>query len=180
MKNFLGLAVFVLYSNFLLAQMQIERSAKKYEPLIPTKKQELLRDVDVIANMRFGLQNRFVNGNYDGSNFKTEQFRMEFRGKIHERVSFRFRNRYTREQNPGSLDNLSTSTDMAFLQVKLDNKTFVRAGKMCADWGGVEFDLNPIDIYEYNDILEYADNFLSGVHIGRKIDDKGNHEVGRE
>jgi hypothetical protein len=34
---------------------------------------------------------------------------------------------------------------------------------MCADWGGYEFDLNPIDIYEYNDIVEFADNFLTGV-----------------
>jgi hypothetical protein len=34
---------------------------------------------------------------------------------------------------------------------------------MCADWGAWEFDWNPIDIYEYSDIVEYADNFLSGV-----------------
>jgi len=34
---------------------------------------------------------------------------------------------------------------------------------MCADWGAIEFDLNPIDVYEYSDIIEYADNFLSGV-----------------
>jgi len=34
---------------------------------------------------------------------------------------------------------------------------------MCADWGAWEFDWNPIDIYEYSDIIEYADNFLTGV-----------------
>jgi hypothetical protein len=34
---------------------------------------------------------------------------------------------------------------------------------MCADWGAWEFDWNPIDIYEYSDIVEYADNFLSGA-----------------
>jgi long-subunit fatty acid transport protein len=34
---------------------------------------------------------------------------------------------------------------------------------MCADWGAWEFDWNPIDIYEYSDIVEYADNFLTGV-----------------
>jgi len=38
-------------------------------------------------------------------------------------------------------------------------------GKTYADWGGIEFDLNPIDIYEYSDIIEQADNFLTGVGI---------------
>jgi hypothetical protein len=36
---------------------------------------------------------------------------------------------------------------------------------MCADWGAYEFDYNPIDIYEYSDIIEYADNFLTGVGV---------------
>ncbi len=162
------------------AQLQVERNAKKYAAIIPTQKQEILRDMDVIANMRFALNNRFLNGNYDGSNFKNEQFRTEFRGKVHQNVAFRFRNRYTREQNPGSLDNLSTSVDLAYIQLQLNQKTFLRAGKLCADWGGVEFDLNPIDIYEYNDILENADNFVSGVHLGRKIGQGDKHELGLE
>jgi len=38
-------------------------------------------------------------------------------------------------------------------------------GKMCADYGGYEFDANPIDIYQYNDIVEYADNFLTGAQF---------------
>ncbi len=180
MKKRLLLMGLAMYSLNLFAQLQIEKNAKDYEAIIPTKKQELVRDMDVIANMRFGLNNRFKNGDYEGSNFKNEQFRLEFRGKVHEKVSFRWRNRFTREQNPGSLDNLTTSADMAYIQVQLDKKTFFRAGKMCADWGGVEFDLNPIDIYEYNDILEYADNFLSGVHLGRKVGAESNHELGVE
>ena len=31
--------------------------------------------------------------------------------------------------------------------------------------GRYEFDYNPIDIYEYSDIIEYADNFLTGVGV---------------
>ncbi len=172
----------LLASSFInsFAQSQIERNAKKYAAIIPTQKQEILRDMDVIANMRFALNNRFLNGNYDGSNFKNEQFRTEFRGKVHQNVAFRFRNRYTREQNPGSLDNLSTSVDLAYIQLQLNDKTFLRAGKLCADWGGVEFDLNPIDIYEYNDLLDNADNFVSGVHLGRKMGQDGKHELGIE
>jgi hypothetical protein len=43
---------------------------------------------------------------------------------------------------------------------------------MCADWGAYEFDYNPIDIYEYSDIIEYADNFLTGAQLAYTITPK--------
>jgi hypothetical protein len=49
------------------------------------------------------------------------------------------------------------------VRVDVSPKFSISAGKLCADFGGFEFDLNPIDIYEYADILEQADNFLAGV-----------------
>jgi hypothetical protein len=49
--------------------------------------------------------------------------------------------------------------------VDLSKKWSLSAGKMCADWGAYEFDYNPIDIYEYSDIIEFADNFLTGVGV---------------
>jgi hypothetical protein len=52
---------------------------------------------------------------------------------------------------------------MAYIRVSVTDKFSISAGKMCADWGAWEFDWNPIDIYEYSDIVEYADNFLTGV-----------------
>ena len=39
---------------------------------------------------------------------------------------------------------------------------------MCADWGGYEFDYNPIDIYQYSDIIDFADNFLAGAGVSYK------------
>jgi hypothetical protein len=88
---------------------------------------------------------------------------LEIRGQVHEKVYFRFRDRYTRAQTSESVDNLSRSVDLAYLRFDLTEKFSISAGKMCADWGAWEFDWNPIDIYEYSDIIEYADNFLTGV-----------------
>jgi hypothetical protein len=134
-----------------------------YKSLIPEAKQGLLRDVSVIANMQFALRNEFVDGEYTKTRFRNEQFRLEIRGKVHEKVYFRFRDRYTRAQTSESVDNLSRSVDLAYLRFDLSEKFSISAGKMCADWGAWEFDWNPIDIYEYSDIVEYADNFLTGV-----------------
>jgi hypothetical protein len=117
----------------------------------------------MIANMRFAERNEFVDGEHTKSRFTMEQFRLELKGKVHDKVYFRFRDRYTRAQTSESVDGISRSTDLAFIRVDVSDRFSIQAGKMCADWGAIEFDLNPIDVYEYSDIIEYADNFLSGV-----------------
>ncbi len=142
--------------------------------LIPTSKQSLLRDVDVIFNSQMGFNSYFTDGDHNFSNFNVDQFRLEIKGKIHDKVYFRFRNRYTRQPVPGNLDNISRSIDLAFLKVDLSKRTNVSFGKLCADWGGYEFDLNPIDIITYNDIIEYADNFLVGAGISHTLADGNN------
>jgi hypothetical protein len=136
-----------------------------YKTLIPEEKQKLLKNMNMIANMQFAFRNEFKNGEYTGSKFKNEQFRLEIRGMVTDKVYFRFRDRYTRAQTSESIDNLSRSTDLAYIRVDATKKLSFSAGKMCADWGAFEFDYNPIDIYEYSDIIEYADNFLTGVGI---------------
>ena len=145
----------------------------KYKTLIPEDKQGLLKNVSMIANMNFALRNEFYDGDYTQTRFRMEQFRMEIRGQVHEKVYFRFRDRYTRSQTSESMDNLSHSVDLAYIRIDLNDKFSVSLGKMCADWGAWEFDWNPIDIYEYSDIVEYADNFLTGV--GANYTPNSNH-----
>ena len=158
----------LLLPSFLRAQEVKERQAGDttyYNTLIPETKQTLLKNMSMIANMRFAARNEFVDGEYTKSRFMNEQFRLEIKGKVHDKVYFRFRDRYTRAQTSESIDNISRSVDLAFIRVDVSNKFSISAGKMCADWGAIEFDMNPIDIYEYSDIIEYADNFLTGVQF---------------
>jgi hypothetical protein len=140
-----------------------------FKTLIPAEKQNLLKNVSMIANTRFAFRNEYQDGEYTGSKFNIEQFRLEIKGKIHDKVYFRFRDRYTRAQEPQSVDGISRSTDLAFIRVDVSKKFSIAAGKMCADWGAYEFDYNPIDIYEYSDIIEYADNFLTGVQFAYTV-----------
>ncbi len=157
--------LFLLIPTLLWAQKQERQvgDTTYYKTLIPEAKQGLLKNVSVIANMNFALRNEFVDNEYTQTRFRNEQFRLEIRGQVHEKVYFRFRDRYTRAQTSESVDNLSRSVDLAYLRFDLSEKFSISAGKMCADWGAWEFDWNPIDIYEYSDIVEYADNFLTGV-----------------
>ncbi|GAO44061.1 porin [Flavihumibacter petaseus] len=138
----------------------------KNDPLIKVRKAELLNNVDVIFNVQAGLNNNFRNGEYVNSQFAINQFRFEIKGKVYkDKIFFRFRDRYTRDPEVQSVDNVSRSTDLAFIGYNISQKTSVTIGKMTANWGGFEFDMNPIDIYQYNDIINNSDNFLTGVQF---------------
>jgi hypothetical protein len=166
--------VLLLLPTALMAQVKEPQAGDTtyYKTLIPAEKQNLLKNMSMIANMRFALRNEFQDGEYTQTRFQNEQFRLEIKGKVHDRVYFRFRDRYTRAQTSESLDNLSRSTDLAFVRVDITDKLSIAGGKMCADWGAYEFDYNPIDIYEYSDIIEYADNFLTGAQLAYTITPK--------
>ncbi len=150
-----------------LAQIKQSDTATHYRSIIPVDKQKRLSNIDFIANQQYAFRSDFKDSDYLGSKFKMEQFRMEIRGWVTKKVYFRFRHRYTSSFEPQSMDKIIKGVDMAYIAIKLGNKDKweVMAGKFCVDWGGIEFDLNPIDIYEYSDIIEMADNFLSGVGL---------------
>jgi len=146
-------------------EKQSSYQGEMFTSIIPTSKQSLLKDVDVIFNTRFASDNTFTDGVFQNSAFQMEQFRFEVKGKIHDKVKFRFRNRYTKEPIPNSYDNMSKAVDLAYIDVEIGRRTNLTMGKLCADWGGYEFDFNPIDILAYNDLLNEADNFLTGAGI---------------
>ncbi len=166
MRTRFWLMCVLLLCFFTAKAQQQEHPDTVYKPLISFPKSFLLENIDVIANMRFAGQNRFVDGTYTGSSFVNEQFRLELKGKVTDKLYFRFRDRYTRDPETQSVDNLSRSTDLAYLRFDPNDRWKIYAGKLCADWGGYEFDANPIDIYEYSDMIEFADNFLTGAGVG--------------
>ncbi len=148
-----------------IASAQRQSDTSTYKSVIPIEKQSLLSNVDMIMNMQTGFRNDFQDGDYLGSKFKFEQFRLEIKGYVHENVFFRFRHRYTSTFEPQSVDKIIKGVDFAYLRFDISDKLQFLVGKTYADWGGIEFDLNPIDIFEYSDIIEMADNFLFGAEL---------------
>ena len=97
--------------------------------------------------------------------FYARQLRLEVRGDLTERIFYRFRHRLNKPNAAVSLDNLATATDMMYAGFRLNEKWTTTVGKMCQMWGGYEFDLNPMNIYEYSDFLNNMDNFMLGAMI---------------
>ena len=120
-------------------------------------------------NMYFNFQSSFdlekVKDQDMTAQFKARQLRLEVRGDITDRIFYRFRHRLNKSNAATSLDNLAKATDMLYAGFRLDDKWALTAGKMCQAWGGFEFDLNPMNIYEYSDFIENMDNFMLGAMI---------------
>ena len=110
--------------------------------------------------------------NYNGINglqegvFKMKQFRMEAKGNIAPWLFYRWRQRLNRSSDgSGNVDNMPTSIDIAGIGIRFDERFSLFMGKQCAAYGGIEFDLNPIEIYEYCDMIENMSNFMTGLNI---------------
>ena len=136
---------------------------------LPMSQDEEENPIHKKFNMYFNFQSSFdlekVKDQDMTAQFKAHQLRLEVRGDITDRIFYRFRHRLNKSNAAASLDNLAKATDMLYAGFRLDDKWTLTAGKMCQAWGGFEFDLNPMNIYEYSDFIENMDNFMLGAMI---------------
>ena len=161
MKKLLTLLVLALCVIGLNAQE--EKSL--YEQISGVKKKT--DKFNLYMNMNGSFDAMFNENGFDYGKFNMRQLRIEAKGNVNEWLSYRWRQRLNRPNNGGSMiDNLPTSIDIAGIGVKLGDKFSIFAGKQCAAYGGFEFDANPIEIYEYSDMIEYMSNFMTGINIG--------------
>lgn len=138
-----------------------------FEELTNVKKKQ--DKFNLYLNMHGSFDANFRDGFQEGV-FKMKQLRIEAKGNINDWLSYRYRQRLNRSNDgSGNIDNLPTSIDIAGIGVKLGKGFSLFAGKQCAAYGGVEFDLNPIEVYEYSDIIEHMNNFMTGLNIGYDI-----------
>ena len=119
---------------------------------------------NLFFNMHYALDADFTAGNFDQGAFNMHQFRIEAKGKVTDWLSYRWRQRLNRcNDGGGFIDNLPNSIDLAYLNFSVTDKFNISAGKLCAAYGGIEFDMNPIEIYRYSEIINNMSNFMSGV-----------------
>ena len=138
-----------------------------FEELTDVKKKS--DKFNLYLNMQGGFDANFRDGFEEGA-FKMRQLRIEMKGNINNWLSYRYRQRLNRSNDGGGMiDNVPTSIDYAGIRIKRNNRFNLFAGKQCTAYGGIEFDLNPIDIYEYSDIIENMSNFMTGLNIGYNL-----------
>lgn len=123
-------------------------------------------------NLLLNLNNSFdVNqgkGEFENAKFNMHEIRIEAKGKVNDTFSFRWRQRLNRSNSPtpDGLDNLpATSIDIAGIGVRVNDVFSMFLGKQPAAYGGFEYDTNPIEIYQYSDMLDNMSIFLTGATL---------------
>ncbi|WP_315541193.1 porin [Capnocytophaga leadbetteri] len=148
-------------------QLRMAPPPPPMEMPVPPEEMEspLRKKFNMYFNFQTSLDAEKVGKNDLTTKFQVRQLRLEVRGDLTERIFYRFRHRLNKPNAAASLDNLATATDMMYAGFRLNEKWTATVGKMCQMWGGYEFDLNPMNIYECSDFLNNMDNFMLGAMI---------------
>lgn len=158
------LAGLLPYAN---AQQKVEKKGFMEDKTLFEELTNMKKKTDkfnLFLNMQGSFDLNFRDG-LDNGSFKMRQLRIEAKGQITPWLSYRYRQRLNRSNDgSGMMDNVPTSIDYAMIGVKpIEDLTF-NIGKQCAAYGGIEFDLNPIEIYEYSDMIDNMSNFMTGLN----------------
>ena len=120
---------------------------------------------NLYLNMHGDFAADWTDDTFNEGKFEMKQLRIEMKGNITPWLSYRYRQRLNKGNETSKYrDNILGSIDIAGIGVKLD-KFQLFLGKQCASYGGIEFDLNPIEIYQYSDMVDYMSNFMTGVNV---------------
>ena len=131
-----------------------------------------------LLNLNNSFDVNQADGDFQNAKFNMRQIRIEAKGNINKTFSFRWRQRLNRNNSPApdGIDNMPTSSIVvAGIGVKTSDVVSMFLGKQCAAYGGIEFDLNPIEIYEYSDMVDYMSNFLTGANFQFQLNP--NHQL---
>ena len=164
----LALSVQGLFSQGLLSHLNDTTNKRSlFERVTNIEKKNNLFNLKL--HMQATFNGAFTDGTFKQAAFKMNQLRLEARGDINDWLSYRWRQRLNSSNTPHALDNLPSSIDYAMLSVRLTDKLVTSIGKQAAAYGGFEYDLDPIEIYQYSDMIDYMSNFLTGLNAGYNI-----------
>lgn len=131
---------------------------------------------NLYMNMKGSVNGEFDKSSFQKGHFNMDQLRIEAKGNVNSWLSYRWRQRLNVSSDGSkSIDNLPSAIDYAGIGVQVAPKFGLFMGKQGVAYGGMEYDLNPIEIYQYAQFLERLPCFLTGLNMNYKLNSK--HEL---
>ena len=117
-----------------------------------------MRKISAHINLEFaGSANAyFVDGKFDEASFKMNRVRLEIYGKLHDRLSYHFRQSFNKYSNPYAVDNMSSSIEYAYIKCHVTDMFDLVAGKQFLAVAGYEGYVNGLQVREFS---EFNNNF---------------------
>lgn len=160
-------------SPFFIAAQEITQHEKPGEQL--TLVERLTHGKTSIENAEMNFQifttanAEFHDKNFDGANFKLNRVRLEIKGDVGKYLSYHYRQSFNKYMDPFSLDNLSSSLELACVNLNLSDKLSITAGKHFLAMGGYEYYVNAIKVREFSEFNEMISCYQAGVTANWQI-----------
>lgn len=117
-----------------------------------------MRKISAHVNLEFAgsLNAYFTEGEFDEMSFKMNRVRLEIYGRLHDKLSYHFRQSFNKYSNPYSLDNMSSSIEYANIKWHPNEYFDLVAGKQYLAVAGYEGYVNGLKVREFS---EFNNNF---------------------
>ena len=119
------------------------------------------------AEMNFQLftsaNANFIGSDFDGMNFKLNRVRLEIKGNVWKNLSYHYRQSFNKYSDPYSLDNLSSSLELAYVNLKVHDKFGFTIGKQFVNFGGYEYFVNSIKVREFSEFNNLLTCYQAGI-----------------
>lgn len=115
--------------------------------------------------MHAGFYADFASKQFDEAAFRVKDIKIDMTGEVTDRLFYWYRQRLNGGTGSQPLENLPESIEYAYIGYRLSDRFTLTAGKQDVFFGGFEYDPNPLEIYEYSDMNEYALCYLTGLGL---------------
>lgn len=113
----------------------------------------------------------FTEDQFDEAGFKLNRVRMEFLGAISPQLSYHFRQSYNKYSNPFSLDNLTSSIELAYINWNFSDNFTLTAGKSFVPLGGYEYYVSALRVREFSEFNSSVACYQAGLLGALKLND---------
>ncbi len=123
------------------------------------------RAFNLNLEMHAGFYADFASKRLDEAAFRVKDVKVDITGDVTDRLFYWYRQKLNGGTGNQPLENLPESIEYAYIGYRLSDRFTLTAGKQDVFFGGFEYDPNPLEIYEYSDMNEYALCYLTGVGL---------------
>lgn len=167
-KSLLSLACLILCGMPAIAQ-QTGPAERSGEPSLAERVfglEQKQKKLKVYLGLQSFYDQPLVDDESHIGHFKIQELRMSAHGELNRHLSFDWRQRLNRAADGTSFaDNLSNAIDIAGVDWHPNDKVAFFFGRQYARFGGIEYDMNPVEIYRYSDLVDYMTCYTSGVNF---------------
>ena len=160
--------IFSIFFVALMASVTFAQDCEKslFERVAKMEKKQDWFNLYLNMQGSFDAEFNYGENGFNQGRFYMRQFRIEATGHVTDWLWYRWRQRLNRHNNGnGMIDNMPESIDYAAIGVKFNEHLSLFAGKQGVAYGGFEYDENPINIYQYSNMIDYMNNFMTGVTL---------------